>query len=364
MPIKLAHLPSELKQAILRHLNWDDLSTMCLVSRCWRKEAEDPKLWEDFGKLFNWSVEPIASHKELKTVLKMKRFQALKHIAIHEKFSFTESSLQLLLDQNLVSLDLRYCNLDSAPSDLLTTLLAGLEIIKLRGSIKNSCMVELFTKLKASNKLKNLNWLSGDYTCLDPSLLASVLSRLDCGNWDYSTRCFTPTQWEHLFSAIAARNNPIKWINFDSTRLSYVSPGVLARGLVNVETLNLQYTYLTKEQVTEFFTLISVSGSRIKKLDFSWEGSNQGKVDPTVLASAVNKLEDVCFGYSRLQPSQIEAILLGVDANSTLKSLDLRSGWTFVCEGNQAAGEEEKNWKTMTLAPLLVKARKHCEVLI
>ena len=59
--------------------------------------------------------------------------------------------------------------------------------------------------------------------------------------------------------------------------------------------------------------------------------AHQGKVELTVLASAENKLEDVCFGYSRLQPSQIESILLGVDANSTLKSLDLRSGWTFVC---------------------------------
>ena len=140
------------------------------------------------------SVEPISSHKELKTVLKMKRFQALKHIALHEKYSFNESSLQLLLNQNLESHDLRYCNLDSAPADLLTTLLARLEIIKLRGSIKNSSMVKLFTKLKASNNLMNLYWPSADYTCLDPSLLACVLSRLDFANWDYSTRGFTPTQ--------------------------------------------------------------------------------------------------------------------------------------------------------------------------
>ena len=35
--------------------------------------------------------------------------------------------------------------------------------------------------------------------------------------------------------------------------------------------------------------------------------AHQGKVELTVLASAENKLEDVCFAYSRLQPGQIKA---------------------------------------------------------
>ena len=79
----------------------------------------------------------------------------------------------------------------------------------------------------------------------------------------------------------------MQWINFDSTRLSYIRPKVLARALVKMETLNLHYTYLTQQQVTEFFQLIAVSSSMIKKLDFSWEGSYQGEVEPTVPASAI-----------------------------------------------------------------------------
>ena len=114
--------------------------------------------------------------------------------------------------------------------------------------------------------------------------IASILSRLECGNWDYSTGSFTLPQWEQLLTDIAERNKPMNRINFDSTRLGCISPIVLARGLVNVETLNLQYTDLTQQQVTELFKLISCSCNSLINLDMRW--GDLRNVDPTVLASA------------------------------------------------------------------------------
>ena len=365
MSLNIDQLPAELKQEILTYLDWEDLSSMCLVSKRWNVEAEDPNLWENFGELFNWSVEAITSDKELERLFRMKRFRSLKQVAFHENFAFTKSTIRRLMKQNLQGLDIRQCDLRSAPSDLLTTLLAGLKNINLRGAVlTDSCKIKLFTKLEASNKLKTLFWPGADFSCLDPSLLVSVLSRLDDGHMNWSSTRFTPQQLDLLFAGIANRDITMKGINFECATLSHANPMVLARGLVKVKTLDLQYTFLTEEQVTGFFNLIAAGGSNLKNLDMRWEGSNLEKVDPFVLASAVYKLEKVRFCECRLDPRQLEAILVAVDEKSTLKSLDLRGWLTVICDGNQYPGEVEENWKKATMVPLLARARMHCEVLI
>ena len=144
----------------------------------------------------------------------------------------------------------------------------------------------------------------------------------------------------------------MKFINFDSTRLSSVSPAILAKSFMNVEILDLQYTYLTKQQVAEFSKLLAAGASKLKILNMSDGGSNLEIIDEQTLATGVNRLECAEFSFCRLRFSQVKAILEAVDKSSNLKTLDLR-GIKFV-------GVEV----VASLSELQQRASKHCKVIM
>merc|ERR1719186_2190451 len=266
---------------------------------------------------------------DLKTLIQMKRFKDLKNIAFSDSFKLSNETFHIAMKnlQNLQSVDLRFCNLTNVQPSLLASFLAGLKEINL-GGLRGSTVTEIqkiqiFSKLEETNMLRILDWTE-NFVCISPSILASVLSRLDAVDLSYCSLNFSDEQKESFFTALANKEGSTKFINFDSTRLSSVDPVTLARGLLKVETLDLQYTYLTQAQVTEFFKLLGAGASKLKKLEMSWEGSNLEIVDEKLLAIGVNRLEYAEFCSSRLTFPQLKAILGAVDERSHLIELNLR----------------------------------------
>ena len=237
---------------------------------------------------------------------------------------------------------------------LLAAFLAGLKEIKLgglrRSTVTEIQKIQIFSKLEETNMLRILYWPE-NFVCISPTTLANVLSRLDAADLSYCSLDISDEQKEAFFTALANKEGSTKFINFDSTRLSSVDPITLARGLLKVETLDLQYTYLTQQQVTEFFKLLGAGASKLKKLEMSWEGSNLEIVDEEILATGVNRLEYAEFCSSRLTFPQLYAILKAVDERSNLTELNLR--------GNKRGIRGDTD-----LSQLHVRACKYCKVLI
>merc|ERR1719186_1239860 len=297
----------------------------------------------------------LAHIRDLKTLTQMKRLKDLKKIAFSDSFKLSNETFHLAMKnlQNLQSVNLMFCDLTNVEPSLLAAFLAGLKEIKLgglrRSIVTENQKIQIFSKLEETNMLRILDW-SENFVCISPTTLASVLSRLDAVDLSYCSLNISDEQKEAFFTALANKEGSTKFINFDSTRLSSVDPVTLARGLIKVETLDLQYTYLTQQQVTEFFKLLAAGASKLKKLEMSYEGSNLEMIDEEILATGVNRLESAKFSSSRLTFPQLKAILEAVDESSNLTALDLR--------GNKSGGMET------SLAQLQMRANKYCKVII
>merc|ERR1719427_2175736 len=298
-----------------------------------------------------WSGTIYLAHiGDLKTLIKMKRFKDLKKIAFSDSFKLSNETFHLATKnlQNLQSVDLRFCNLTNVQPSLLASFLAGLKEINL-GGLRGSTVTEI-QKIQIFSKLEETNMLS--FLCISPSPLHPPPST------SYCSLDISDEQKEAFFTALANKEGTTKFINFDSTRLSSVEPVTLARGLLKVETLDLQYTYLTQQQVTEFFKLLGAGASKLKKLEMSWEGSNLEIVDEEILATGVNRLEYAEFCSSRLTFPQLKAILEAVDEKSNLNELNLR--------GNESPllSFPDPPMDTSLLSQLHKRASKYCKVLM
>merc|ERR1719186_2314907 len=268
----------------------------------------------------------LAHIGDFKTMTQMKRFKDLKKIGFSDSFKLSNETFHIAMEnlQNLQSVDLRFCNLTYVHPTLLADFLGGLKEIKLRRSTVTEIQkIQIFSKLEEMNMLRILYWPE-NLVCISPTTLASVLSRLDAVDLSYCSLNISDEQKEAFFTALANKEGSTKFINFDSTRLSSVDPITLARGLLKVESLDLQYTYLTHQQVIEFFKLLGAGASKLKNLEMSWEGSNLEIVDEEILATGVNRLEYAEFCSSRLTFPQLKAILRAVDERSNLTELNLR----------------------------------------
>merc|ERR1719186_1851843 len=241
----------------------------------------------------------LAHIGDLKTLTQMKRFKDIKKIAFSDSFKLSNETFHLAMKnlQNLQSVDLRFCHLTNVQPTLLAAFLAGLKEIKLGSTVTENQKIQIFSKLEETNMLRILDW-SENFVCISPTTLASVLSRLDAVDLSYCSLNISDEQKEAFFTALANKQGSNQFINFDSTRLSSVDPITLARGLLKVESLDLQYTYLTQRQVTEFFKLLAAGAFKLKKLEMSDElRENFVCISPTTFASVLSRLDAVDLSY-------------------------------------------------------------------
>ena len=102
--------------------------------------------------------------------------------------------------------------------------------------------------------------------------------------------------------------------------LSGEDPGLLAKVVTKLETLEVRGTRLTQQQAVAILTVVS-EGSKLVNLDIS--GNNLSGVDTRLLAKAVTKLETLDVSYTKLTQQQSVAILTAVNADSKLTKLDI-----------------------------------------
>ena len=109
----------------------------------------------------------------------------------------------------------------------------------------------------------------------------------------------------------------------DMDQQTKVDPGLLARAVNRMEKFEMEFSILTPLQVEAILTAIIAGDSCLKKLNIS--SNNLSKLDPFLLAGAVNRLEKVKMRNSRLSVQHLKAILTVISiGESRLKSLDVR----------------------------------------
>lgn len=99
-----------------------------------------------------------------------------------------------------------------------------------------------------------------------------------------------------------------------------VEPGLLEGLVRGLEELKLEGTQLTDGQQQTIFESV-VLGTKLKKLEVTC--SNLSSVEPSLLARAASRLEEVSLGRAGLTSVQMEAILRALNSKARLARLDL-----------------------------------------
>ena len=122
-------------------------------------------------------------------------------------------------------------------------------------------------------------------------------------------------------SQTIVRHPGLREINFNS--MLGINPGLLAKAVTKLETLKVGRK-LTKQQAEAILTAV-IEGSKLTKLEIT-QNDLLG-VDPGLLAKAVTKLETLDIKWNKLTEQQCVAILTAVNEGSKLTKLDISGNY-------------------------------------
>ena len=102
-----------------------------------------------------------------------------------------------------------------------------------------------------------------------------------------------------------------------------MDPNLLARVVTGLEEVKWVIVELTVIQVEEILTAICAEDCLVMKLDISY--TNLSSVDTSLLAKAVNRLEEVVMSVTGLTASQVETVPRQSLVESSLRKLIVKT---------------------------------------
>ena len=177
--------------------------------------------------------------------------------------------------------------------------------------------VTILTAISEGSKFTKLDISCNDLPEVDPGLLAKAVTKLETFEVRYTE--LTQQQAVKILTAISEGSKLAKLdIGWDD--LKEVDPGMLAKVVTKLETLKVGITKLTQQQAVAILTAVS-EGSKLATLDINW--NDLSGVDPGMLAKAVAKLVTLNVRRTNLTHQQTVAILTAVSEGSKLTELDI-----------------------------------------
>jgi len=154
-------------------------------------------------------------------------------------------------------------------------------------------------------------------------LLGSALGKLDVLKPLHRFGNLSTSQVEHLFTAIAKRESPMKELTVVGWFRTELSPTLFASAVSNVKELKL--SGFTTDQMLALVQEVAENERPLAKLDLSC--CRIINIDPDIIGKALNKLEAVTFAgcrYGWVSHELVTATLRGVLGDgSKLKKLML-----------------------------------------
>lgn len=129
----------------------------------------------------------------------------------------------------------------------------------------------------------------------------------------------------YVFETIRDSNPELKSLDMQYNNLSEVDPSLIISAVEKLETLELKNCNLVTEQANQILEAISNDKTNIRSLDLSM--NNLSEVNPDMFALAVSKLEVVTIHDTRLTPDQADAIFSAINEDSKLKSLNVADNY-------------------------------------
>ena len=208
-------------------------------------------------------------------------------------------------------------NLRLVDAQLLATGLNNLEDVNIYFTKVTVAQVKaLLMETRKGTKLKKLSLERIQLSSLKPSLIVEAVQQLEEVN--LNTTSLTAHQIERI--AVGISSSRLKKLSISSNSLFSVDLDLLARGVMELEEVEMVNMGLTAEQA---FVLVGAVAASCKLRRVNLELNDLSSVDPTLLAKAVGKLEDINLGSTCLTYRQLVEICSNLQDGTKVKKISL-----------------------------------------
>jgi len=341
---------------VFHHLAPQDIKSVALVSRSWRRLVEKPRFWRwahtrisgrDFSKKYKSPrIRNIGSVQLDVSEVKIKKFfSSLENFRLgkldvgyvnlasvcpevlsleiirREEVKFCLCSLQP--DQvnaiftktakhqapRLRELHINFTDISSVPCDLLSLALLRLSALHLWQCLLSADQVKAVFKSILDTpdlRLTDLTLNTSDFSSVTPSILSRAILRLESVNLSYTE--LSPEQLDSIFRDIIECDKfKLNTLKLLASNVSSVSAETLSRALVKLESVDLTKTSLSPDQLEALFaTIVATPDLRLRTLNIG--GNDLSSVSPVVLSEAIVRLKEVKLKDTKLTEDQLNAV--------------------------------------------------------
>ena len=157
-----------------------------------------------------------------------------------------------------------------------------------------------------------------DMSSIDPSVIVGCMRSLE--DLTLKDTQLNIQQVDAILKGLETTRT-LRSLDLSQNDLSKVESNLLARSVIKLESVAVSKSSPTKDQLITLCSTIREEGEKLRSLDLS---DNQlSLVDPYLLASAVNRLEEVRLGDRCLTHQKAKAFFHALEQGTSLKSLDM-----------------------------------------
>lgn len=293
-------LPIEIMVKIFQSLSHRDLGMAALVCRRWREMVETPALWSSFPLVVN-SKNPSV----IREILSCTRLQPVRKLIVKTRVLVYEIGFMSFMDlPELRELEILNNNMTSIEPGLIASAVKLLEKLNLRNTYLTTQQTEaiLSSVCEEGSKLISLDFSNNCLTSVKPAFITRALTKLKTFHVRHTM--LTAQQIETILTGVSEGTNMAN-LDLSDNDLTSVDPGLMARAVTRLKTLNVRGTYLAPRVIEDILATVA-EGSSLAHLDLS--GNKMTSIDAGLLGKAVTCLGTLDVRFTYLTHQQIEAI--------------------------------------------------------
>eukprot|EP00092_Neocalanus_flemingeri_P088871 GFUD01112346.1.p1 GENE.GFUD01112346.1~~GFUD01112346.1.p1 ORF type:complete len:486 (-),score=99.75 GFUD01112346.1:15-1472(-) len=364
-------MPREMLRMIFQKLEFKDLKNVMLVCRYWRSLGGDPILWRNFKML---CIRNPAYFVQILSIPRLSRIENITLDGLYKSWAkYNDSQFDFLRDTCVKVLEINGiadvsdvspdilakvinqcekaglgCTLSKVqyreifakmseetnlkkvclsedvrdvPADVLGKALTNVEDLTL-ADLTTSQILSVFTMMSKTSKTLHLNLDTANLTTLPTSLLCSAVSNLK--SLTISEATLDQAKISGLMLSLSQGTN-LSYLHLGESDLRSVPAGLLARGLVRVETVEMMSTLVDTRQIIELCKERVDNHSVIKNLHLRHDLTD---VPADILARAINKLETADILTCDVTEEQTLKIFTEMSQKTNMKSMN----YNTLCE--------------------------------